>query len=219
MKFALKKILGPNFTSKVREWFPSEVQKKSELRETERKSAFYSLFIKRDEICFGVGANIGNRIKPLLLIGAKVVAIEPQEKCYRFLNRKYGKKIILVRKGLGESESIKKFHLSDDSTISSFPDEWINAVKQTHRFKEKKWNKEVLVEMTTADKLIEKYGKPSFIKIDVEGYELEVLKGLTFPVKMVSFEYTVPEQPDRAIMCINQIEKSNKNIECNYSIG
>lgn len=30
--------------------------------------------------------------------------------------------------------------------------------------------------MTTLDTLIDEYGQPDFIKIDVEGYELEVLK-------------------------------------------
>ena len=73
--------------------------------------------------------------------------------------------------------------------------------------------------MTTLDKLIEKYGEPVFIKIDVEGFELEVLKGLTRPVKLLSYEYTVPEQIDRVIECMEQIQKVNPKIECNYSIG
>ncbi len=203
----------------LRQWFPSDVQKRADLKELERKSNFYSLFINKGDTCFDVGANMGNRIAPLLSIGAKIVAIEPQEICYRHLRRKYGKKIMLVRKGLGESKGFKKFHIADDSTISSFSDDWISAVKKTHRFKERSWNKAVLVEMTTLDELVKTYGKPTFIKIDVEGYELEVLHGLTQPVDMISFEYTVPEQPRRAIQCIEQIEKYNPHLECNYSIG
>jgi len=31
-------------------------------------------------LCFDVGANVGNRIEPMLQIGAKVIAIEPQKK-------------------------------------------------------------------------------------------------------------------------------------------
>jgi FkbM family methyltransferase len=219
MKAIIKKILGPQIIAKLRAWFPSAVQKKAEIKEIERKAAFYASFIPKGSICFDVGANVGNRIMPLLYIGAKVVAVEPQEKCYNYLKRKFGSKIILIRKGLGESDSQKEFHISNDSTISSFSDEWISSVKNTQRFKGKNWDKAVMIEMTTADHLIELYGKPSFIKIDVEGYELEVLKGLKQPVQMISFEYTVPEQPDRAIMCINQIENYNNAIECNYSIG
>ena len=73
--------------------------------------------------------------------------------------------------------------------------------------------------MTTLDQLIRSYGVPSFIKIDVEGYELEVLKGLTSSVNMISFEYAVPEQTTKLIDCIDRIEKNDKYIECNYSIG
>ena len=219
MKTLLKKIIAPQQITKLRTWFPSATQKKADSIENDRKVQFYSAFIKPGDCCFDVGANVGNRISPMLAIGAKIIAVEPQEKCYKFLKRKFGKKIMLVKKGLGEKEAIKSFHLSDDSTISSFSDEWIQAVKKTQRFKEKKWNRSIQVEMTTADLLISQYGLPSFIKIDVEGYELEVLKGLTKPVNMISFEYTVPEQPHRAIQCIDQIEKYNPQIACNYSIG
>ena len=66
--------------------------------------------------------------------------------------------------------------------------------------------------------MIVRYGLPKFIKIDVEGYELEVLKGLTYAVDLISFEY-IPEQIHKAIDCISQIEKYNSEIECNFSKG
>jgi FkbM family methyltransferase len=219
MKSILKRVIGPKGITRLRKWFPSPVQKKAEIQETQRKVAFYSSFVEQGAICFDVGANMGNRIIPLLSIGARVIAIEPQEKCYRYLKRKFGKRIILIKKGLGESNGVKEFHISEDSTLSSFSDNWINTVTNSSRFKGKNWIKTVKVSITTADELIEKYSTPSFIKIDVEGYELEVLKGLTRPIGMISFEYTVPEQPERAILCIAEIEKNNKRIECNYSIG
>ena len=219
MKSILKRLIGQKSATTIRRWFPSEVQKKAEFQETARKVAFYATFVENGSLCFDVGANIGNRITPLLKIGARIIAIEPQQKCIKYLKRKFGKMITIVEKGLGESECVKEFHLSEDSTLSSFSDYWIKTVTNTSRFKGKNWIKNVKVSMTTLDELIKKYGKPSFIKIDVEGYELEVLKGLTHPIKMISFEYTVPEQPERAIVCIDQIEKYNKLVECNYSIG
>jgi hypothetical protein len=85
-------------------------------------------------LCFDVGANIGNRITPLLHIGALVLAVEPQETCYKFLEYKFGNKIILV-KGLCEKVCTRKFHIANANTISSFSEEWINAVKNG-RFKE-----------------------------------------------------------------------------------
>jgi FkbM family methyltransferase len=219
VKAVIKRFIGPKGAARIREWFPSSVKKRADIEETARKAAFYGTFVKEGSICFDVGANMGNRIMPLLQIGARIVAIEPQEQCYRYLKRKFGKKIVLVKKGLGEANGIKHFHISEDSTLSSFSDHWINSVTGTGRFKGKKWVKTVDVAITTADELIAVYGKPAFIKIDVEGYELEVLKGLTQPVDMLSFEYTVPEQPERALMCLAQIEKHNPQIECNYSVG
>lgn len=167
---------------------------------------------------FDVGANIGNRVAPLLHLGAKIVAVEPQKSCYDELKDKFGKRIILITNGLSDIEGVKKFYVSDASILSSFSEEWINAVKGS-RFKQHTWDRVEEVEMTTLDKLIAEYGIPVFIKIDVEGHELEVLKGLSTPIKCISYEYTTPEQTMRAVECITQIEKHNKNIECNYSKG
>ena len=225
MEKELKLLLGDFLVYQIKylktKWFPSEQQKKKIKQETEeigKRKLFYGSFVNENDLCFDVGANVGNRVLPLLELGAKVVAVEPQKNCYKILKQKFGKRIEIVAKGLGESECTKDFHISNANTISSFSDEWINSVKN-NRFKGYNWDKVVKVEMTTLDKLIEKYGLPAFIKIDVEGYELDVLKGLTKPVKIISFEYTVPEQIHKAIECIEQIEKNDVNIECNYSVG
>ena len=49
--------------------------------------------------------------------------------------------------------------------------------------------------------------------------ETEVLRGLSQPVKMISFEYTVPEQTDKTIQCVELIERNSPQILCNYSVG
>jgi FkbM family methyltransferase len=225
MKKILESFLGESFVWRLQDfrakWLPSQGQKiamQQEAEEISLRKQFYSLFVKPGDLCFDVGANMGNRISPLLQSGAKVVAVEPQEKCARFLKYKFGNKIEIIKKGLGESEGIKNFYIASYDVLSSFSDEWINSVKDD-RFKHASWNKTVQVPMTTLDNLIKTYGHPSFIKIDVEGYELEVLKGLHQPVKMISFEYTFPELINRAFDCIDEIEKSNATIECNYSTG
>lgn len=219
MKDILSRLLTPYLKYKIKQSLQTSAQKKTDLLEIERKQAFYSSFINSGDVCFDVGANMGNRIDPFLRIGARIIAVEPQKICNTFLSAKYGKRITVIKKGLGESETVKDFHLSDESILSSFSAEWIEGVQQSKRFGDNKWRKTIPVEITTADKLISQFGLPSYIKIDVEGYELEVLKGLNHPIATISYEYTVPEQSERAIMCIKQIELNNKNIECNYSIG
>ncbi|MGZ5486530.1 MAG: FkbM family methyltransferase, partial [Nitrososphaeraceae archaeon] len=58
---------------------------------------FYSRFIKKDDLCFDIGANFGRRTEIFLKLGARVVAVEPQDTCMKELQKKYGnnKKVIL----------------------------------------------------------------------------------------------------------------------------
>ncbi|HYH16767.1 MAG TPA: FkbM family methyltransferase, partial [Flavisolibacter sp.] len=71
----------------------------------------------------------------------------------------------------------------------------------------------------TLDSLISKYGCPKFCKIDVEGYELQVLKGLHQPLPLISLEYCVPEMTNDLIECISYLQHLSPNGIFNYSIG
>jgi hypothetical protein len=79
------------------------------------------------------------------------------------------------------------------------------------------WDTKVIVPVTTLDRLIEEYGQPAFCKIDVEGFEFEVLKGLSRPIRVVSIEFT-PEFMDPAIDSINRLSSLGM-IWFNYAIG
>lgn len=220
MKKLLKLILGQKILALLRKvklnFFPDSTREPDEL--IDRRQKFYNQFINPKDLVFDVGANVGNRTEPLLNIGTRVVAIEPQKECYKILKKKFGNNIEIVPMGLGEKEEVKNFFVANVSTISSFSTEWIESVKK-QRFKDYTWAKPIKIQVTTLNKLIDKFGVPKFIKIDVEGYELEVLKGLTYAVDIISFEYTVPEQIQNTKDCISQVEKYNSEIECNYSIA
>lgn len=194
--------------------FPSTVNENVLLRKE-----FYSSFIKESDLVFDVGANMGNRVKVFLELKAKVVAVEPQKSCYRYLKLMFGNKIQLVTKGLGAKEETKKFFIADSSTISTFSEEYIKAVTDSGRFAENKWNKTEEIEMTTLDNLINLYGVPAFIKIDVEGFEKEVLSGLTKKINALSLEYCIPEQLSQAVDCIKILSVSNPNMKFNFSTG
>ena len=52
-----------------------------------------------------------------------------------------------------------------------------------------KWAHPISIESTTLTELIGEYGVPDFIKIDVEGYEKEVINGLNTTVPLLGFEW------------------------------
>lgn len=221
MKTVFQKITGSATYYSLRDakkkWFPSAGDKIEKERQQQRGD-FYKGFVKEGNLCFDIGANLGNRITPLLHLKAKVVAAEPQHKCAAYLRKKFGNRIQLIEKGIGSKEEIRDFYMSDADVLSSFSKEWIDSVKQK-RFKRYHWQKPVKMEMTTLDILIKKYGIPDFIKIDVEGFEAEVLKGLSHKIKMISYEYTTPEQTTKAIECIVLLSKISPSLTCNYCIG
>lgn len=185
-----------------------------------RRKRFYSNFLKAGDIYFDVGANEGNRILPILNMGIKIIAIEPQAELINNLKEKFGNHITIVPKGLGATEDKKIMHISVDHVFSSFSKKWISSTKESGRLAKIEWNEKREIEMTTLDNLIDQYGVPNFVKIDVEGYELDVLKGLSKPIDLLSFEYVFPEQKWNAIKCLEQINKStNGQVLCNYSVG
>ena len=51
---------------------------------------FYSRFIHKGDLCFDVGAHMGNRTEIFLKLGANVIAVEPQEDCINQLREKIG---------------------------------------------------------------------------------------------------------------------------------
>ena len=185
---------------------------------------FYSQFISPGELVFDVGANIGNRTKIFLKLGVEVVAIEPQNECVNILESAFGKNkhLTVIKKVLGASEGEAELLISNAHVLSSLSQDWIEAVKSSDRFADYSradyaWEDKKVVPMTTLDRLVDIYGIPSFAKIDVEGFEHEVIKGLSHPIRFISLEFT-PEFIGATFKCIEHLETLG-NVLFNYSIG
>lgn len=183
-----------------------------------RMRRFYSQFMGEKDLAFDVGSHVGNRIKAWTALGANVVAIEPQPHLFKFLKTCYGKnpKVYLVPHGVGSrAGKMDLFVSSRTPTVSTFSRDWIDEVQKQEIWQSINWDEKVSVNVETLDQLIARYGRPRFCKIDVEGFELDVLEGLNQPIPALSFEF-IPASQDRALNCIRRIE-SIGDYEFNWS--
>jgi FkbM family methyltransferase len=182
-------------------------QKNIPTTKMKKMQTLYGQFVKEGNLCFDIGANMGSRVATFLMLKAKVVAVEPQQVCVEQLKKVFKKEsVTIVEKGVGAKNEVKEFFLADDSLISSFSQEWITGMKNEH-FSKNKWDKVEQIEIITLDMLMQQYGVPDFIKIDTEGFELEVIKGLSNQVNALSFEYTLPDQNNKAMACLELLDQ------------
>jgi FkbM family methyltransferase len=190
----------------------------SGLRYASQKS-FYATLIGRDDIVFDVGANVGHRAQIFSQLCRQVIAVEPQAQCVRHLRSRFmfSRNVTIEQLALGEREGEAVLSESDSHTISSMSSRFIETVGKA-RFKDRNWKRQVRVEMKTLDHLIAKYGRPRFIKIDVEGYEAQVLAGLNSAVAYLSFEFT-PELMDEAEKCVARLDAVSGGYLYNYCLG
>ena len=147
-----------------------------------------SKFLKPNDLFFDIGAHIGDKSKELIKNNIKVVMVEPQPFCSDQLNKLYSENPLVNIVPMGLGRSIQKMEMSINSetpVISTFAEHW-----KLGRFSNSKWDKKITVDITTLDELIKKFGNPKYIKIDVEGFEHEVMLGLTKKSGIISFEFT-----------------------------
>lgn len=151
---------------------------------------FYKHLGISGQVCFDVGAHVGTRAKSMRAAGAKVIAIEPQRLFASYLRKTLPKDVVLVQAALGEKASTGTLKTSSlHPTVSSMEPEVFADSSSLAGFQRVSWDGSQSVEVKTLDELIVDFGKPHYIKIDVEGFELMVLRGLSQPVELVSIEY------------------------------
>ncbi|HDY75669.1 MAG TPA: FkbM family methyltransferase, partial [Candidatus Marinimicrobia bacterium] len=203
-----------------RNWkkFRSRSSKISEDRHITDQLNFYSQLLKRNDLCFDIGANIGDKTSLFLQLGATVVAVEPQESCWQVLKRRFKNNNVYIENcAIANKVGKQTLFVDRSTTLSTMSQDWIATVKQSGRFSGHKWADQISVETTTLDALIDKYGKPVFCKIDVEGCEFEVLKGLSQPINTVSLEF-ISERIESSLSCVNYLYKLGKT-QFNYCMG
>src|SRR3954463_7476222 len=164
----------------------------------------YGRFVKPNDLVFDIGSHVGDRIAAFRRLGARVIACEPQPALVTLLRLIYGRdrtiKIVPVAVGRATGQIDLKINV-DNPTVSTVSPDFVKASEGAAGWEGQTWDKSVTVRMTTLDALIALHGLPTFIKIDVEGFEAEALAGLTRPVAALSFEFTTIQR-DVARACV-----------------
>jgi len=151
---------------------------------------FYAELLDPQDLVFDVGAHIGNRSRAMRAAGARVVAIEPQQPFAGFLRRTLPRDITLVEAAAGGSETEAEMAVSSrHPTVSSLRTDFVSGAARAPGFEHVRWDATQRVRMVTLDGLIARFGLPRYVKIDVEGFEIEVLAGLSHPVPILSVEF------------------------------
>lgn len=154
---------------------------------------WYRRFLGPGSLAFDIGAHVGDRTACFRRLGARVVAAEPQPALARFLRRRFGADpaVVLVARAVGARPGRVTLHVNEaNPTVSTASTAFLRAAAGAPGWEGQRWTRRVGVRATTLAALIRRHGTPDFIKIDVEGFEAEVLAGLRRPVPALSVEFT-----------------------------
>ena len=130
-------------------------------------------------VCLDIGANIGNYSKLLInKTNAKIYAYEPLEKSFDELKKikeKHKDRFFIEKLALGNEDGIKKISSANDKSEKASFEKNLDKLS----FIDKDNLREFDVSIKKLDSLdfFDIHNKVDFLKIDVEGYEYEVLLG------------------------------------------
>lgn len=163
-----------------------------------RRAQLYAHFLRPGELAFDIGANCGEVTDVLLALGCRVVSVEPQAEVAALI----GAKATVVVAAAGASEGTATMFANANPYLSSLLPHIADAASATNSGWVTVEEREVPV--VTLDGLIAEHGVPRFCKIDVEGFEVEVLRGLSQPLPALSFEVHSFD-PGKMAACVERL--------------
>jgi FkbM family methyltransferase len=187
---------------------------------TRRMDRLNAAFVRPGDLAFDIGAHVGDRTGSFLRLDARVVALEPQPLPGRALRLLYGRcaRATLLPMAAGAAEGETELLLNRaNPTVATLAPDFVAAASGARGWEGEVWDGRLRVPVTTLDALIARHGLPSFVKIDVEGHEAEVLAGLSTPLPCLSFEITTIQRAVAAA-CIARLGGLGRYV-FNLSLG
>lgn len=196
------------------QWLRYPEQHKRHLKEHN----FYKELFNSSKInlIFDVGANIGTKSSIFSHLATQVVAFEPSLKLFTFLKKRFRySNVFVINCALGNDVSELDFYeIIDNEAYNSLSRKHIESTVTQRQVATIETVRKTIVKVDTLENFIRKYGTPEYIKIDVEGYEFQVIQGLKKAVQLVSFEANLPEFQQESIQIIQYLRGVSDNSYC-----
>ena len=141
-------------------------------------------------LLFDIGANRGDATLAGLQKGYKVISLEPAPKIYAELVNSfiYNSNVVPIKVAVSDTDGQSiEFYEAEEDGLSTLNKDWLTSVDMPYAGKP---YRVVKANTITLDTLVKIYGKPDLIKIDVEGAEWSVFKGMTSHYGKLAFEWT-----------------------------
>lgn len=170
---------------------------------------------------FDIGANRGDKTELFRHAAERVVCVEPDHTCNRVLHERFQMQpgIRILEAAVDESNGYGIYYSnSTDSAFNTLSAKWKETLENTSLEETPiRFDESYIVETLTLDQLIASHGVPCYIKIDVEGFEYQVLKGLNQAVPFISIEANLPQFREETIWSIHRMQTLSPDVQYLYS--